>query len=204
MMYGGFDVFRTYLAVKLHFTSDYDYFEFDGKVNAKLDTFTKRNDRYFFHKLSKQYDQKNIVDFFVANFVYDNKKWVGNLLQNDGKEIYLDFKKRKEAFGYHFRNDLVSINNDFTRSNISFDDGFICRGGQHPRLLRLLIQKRASFQTIAVLDHFLSFSKNWDKEITEKVVWPKISSTLTKLKPFVKFNMTECKLIMKEVFVNDR
>ena len=204
MMYGGFDVFRTYLAVKLHFTSDYDYFEFDGKVNAKLDTFTKRNDRYFFHKLSKQYDQKNIVDFFVANFVYDNKKWVGNLLQNDGKEIYLDFKKRKEAFGYHFRNDLVSINNDFTRRSISFDDGFICRGGQHPRLLRLLIQKRASFQTIAVLDHFLSFSKNWDKEITEKVVWPKISSTLTKLRPFVKFNTSECKLIMKEIFVNDR
>ena len=204
-MYGGFEVFKCYLAIKLHFTTDtYDYEEYEGKVNCKLETFTKRNDRYFFHKLSKQYDQKNIVDFFVANFVYDNKKWVGNLLQNDGKEIYLDFKKRKEAFGYHFRNDLVSINNDFNRKSISFDDGFVCRGGQHPRLLRLLIQKRASFQTIAVLDHFLSFSKNWDKEITEKVVWPKISSTLTKLRPFVNFNTTECKLIMKEIFVNDK
>ena len=63
-----------------------------------------------------------------------------------------------------------------------------CIGGQHPRLLRLLIQKRTSFQTIIVLDHFLSFSKNWDKEITEKVVSPKISSTIAKLKPFVKFN----------------
>ena len=138
----------------------------------------------------------------MANFVYDNKKWVGNLLQNDGREIYLDFKKRKEAFGYHFRDDCVRISNDFISRNLSFDDGLFCRGGQHPRLLRLLIQKRASFQTIAVLDHFLSFTKNWDKEITEKVVWPKISYTIAKLKPFVKFNMTECKLIMKEVFVN--
>ena len=129
---------------------------------------------------------------------------MGNLIQNDGREIYLEFKKRKEAFGYHFRNDLVAIANDFSNRGLSFDDGFLCGGGQHPRLLRLLIQKRASQQTIIVLDHFLSFSKNWDKEITEKIVWPKISSTLTKLRPFVKFNATECKLIMKEIFVNDR
>jgi hypothetical protein len=116
----------------------------------------------------------------------------------------LDFKKRKEAFGYHFRDDLVRISNDFNAKSLSFDDGFLCSGGQHPRLLRLLIQKRASFQTIIVLDHFLSFSKNWDKEITENVVWPKISSTLAKLKPFVNFNETQCKLVMKEVFVNDK
>ena len=202
-MYGGFEVFKCYLAIKLHFTTDtYNYVEYEGKVNCKLETFTKRNDRYFFHKLSKQYDEKNIVDFFVANFTHNNKKWVGNLLQNDGREIYLDYKKRKEAFGYHFRSDLVAINNDFSKRGLSFDDGFLCSGGQHPRLLRLLIQKRASFQTIIVLDHFLSFSKNWNKKITEKVVWPKIAYTITKLKPFVNFNATECKLIMKEVFVN--
>ena len=201
-MYGGFDVFKTYLGVKLHFTSDnYDYYKYDGKVNCKLETFTKRNDRYFFHKLSKQYDRDNIVDFFVANFIHNNKKWVGNLLQNDGRDIYLDFKKRKESFGYHFRSDLVAISNDFTNRGLSFDDGFLCSGGQHPRLLRLLIQKRASFQTIVALNYFLSFTKNWDKEITENVVWPKISSTIAKLKPFVKFNTTECKLIMKEVFI---
>jgi hypothetical protein len=203
-MYGGFDVYKIYLAVKLHFTSKkYDYYKYDGKVNCKLETFTKRNDRYFFHKLSKQYEQTDILDFFVANFATDSKGWIGNLLQKDGRDVYLDFKKRKEAFAYHFRNDLVRINNDFMSNNLSFDDGFVCRNGQHPRLLRLLLQKRISLQTTIVLDHFLSFSKNWDKEITEKVVWSKISSTLTRVKPFIKFNVTECKMIMKEVFINE-
>jgi len=202
-MYGGFDVFKVYLGVKLHFTTNtYDYVKYDGKVNCKLETFTKRNDRYFFHKLSKQYGQDNILDFFVANFASDSKGWIGNLLQKDGKDVYLDYKKRKEAFTYHFRNDLVSIHTDFVRNNISFDDGFVCNNGQHPRLLRLLIQKRAAQQTIIVLDQILSFSKNWNKEITEKVVWPKISSTLSRLKPFIRFNETECKMIMKDVFVN--
>ena len=53
--------------------------------------------------------------------------------------------------------------------------GFIPPNGQHPRVLRLLIQRKISHQTAVVLDHFLGFTKNWDKEITEKVVWPEIS-----------------------------
>ena len=202
-MYGGFEVYKIYLAVKLHFTSkDYNYHKYEGKVNCKLETFTKRNDRYFFHKLSKQYEQTDILDFFVANFATDSKGWVGNLLQRDGRDVYLDYKKRKEAFTYHFRNDCLRINDDFLSNNISFDDGFVCHNGQHPRLLRLFLQKTISLQTTIVLNHFLSFSKNWDKEITEKVVWTKISSTIARLKPFINFNVTECKLILKEVFIN--
>ena len=202
-MYGGFDVYKTYLGVKLHFTSDtYDYYKYGGKVNTKLDTFTKRKDRYFFHKLSTRYAETDILDFFVANFLADSKRWIGNLLANDGRDVYLDYKKRKEAFAYHFKQDCGSIVSDFRRKSISFDDGFIPVNGQHPRVLRLLIQRKISYQTTIVLNHFLNFVKNWDKEITEKVVWPEISLKVTRLKPFINFNATECKLIMKEVFIN--
>ena len=203
-MYGGFDVYKTYLAVKLHFTTDtYDYYKYGGKVNTKLDTFTKRKDRYFFHKLSTRYAEADILDFFVSNFLSDSKGWIGNLLQNDGRDVYLDFKKRKEAFAYHFKQDCGNIASDFSRRGILFDDGFIPISGQHPRVLRLLIQRKISYQTTIVLNHFLGFTKNWDKEITEKVVWPEISLKVTRLKPFINFNATECKLIMKEVFLNE-
>ena len=33
---------------------------------------------------------------------------------------------------------------------------------------------------------------------------PKIAHTLAKMKPFVIYNETQAKLIMKDVFVNDR
>ena len=202
-MYGGFDVYKTYLGVKLHFTSDtYDYYKYGGKVNTKLDTFTKRKDRYFFHKLSTRYAEADILDFFVANFLADSKRWIGNLLANDGRDVYLDYKKRKEAFAYHFKQDCGTIHSDFNRLNILFDDGFTVPNGQHPRVLRLLIQRKISYQTTIVLNHFLNFVKNWDKEITEKIVWPEISLKVTRLKPFINFNATECKLIMKEVFID--
>jgi len=202
-MYGGYDVFKVYLGVKLHFTTKtYDYVKYEGKVNCKLETFTKRNDRYFFHKLSKQYGQTDILDFFVANFLADSKRWIGNLLANDGRGVYLDYKKRKESFIYHFKQDCGAIHSDFSRRNISFDTGFSVPSGQHPRMLRLLIQRKVSYQTAVVLNHFLHFTKNWDKEITEKVVWPEISLKVARVKPFINFNATECKLIMKEIFVN--
>ena len=200
-MYGGFDVFKTYLAVKNHFTTDYDYSKYGGRVTAKLESFTKRPDRYFFHKLSKRYSERDILDYFVSNFAIDGNKWVGNIINNEGTENYTRYKKFKESPGYHFRNDCMAIVYDFNKRGISFDDGFLVHNGQHPRVLRLLIQRKIHIQTAIIIDSILSFSKVWDKQIEEKVVWPKISLTLAKLKPFVLYNQTEAKMIMKDVFV---
>ena len=201
-MHDGFEVFKTYLAIKLHFTTDnYDYFNYGGKVNFKLETFTKRNDRYFFHKLSKQYDKYEITDFFVANFLDDDRQWVGNLLRKDGKQVYLNYKKYTDGISYHFRNDCLRIADDFSTRSLSFDSGFSCNNGQHPRLLQLLIKKNITFQTTVILDHFLGFAKRWDKQISEKFIWPILSKRLKKFNKFVKFNQTECKLTLKDVFV---
>ena len=202
-MYGGFEVFKIYVAVKSHFTTDYDYTKYGGRVKAKLDSFTKRHDRYFFHKLSKKFNEQDVLDYFVSNFAVDGNSWIGNLIGNEGVENYTKYRKYKESFDYHFRNDCVSIVYDFERRGISFDDGLLVHNGQHPRLLRLLIQRKIHIQTAVILDSILSFSKVWNKDIEEKIVWPKICHRMVKLNPFIEFNMTQAKLITKEVFLND-
>ena len=203
MNYGGFEVFKTYLAVKNHFTSDYDYHKYGGRVTAKLESFTKRSDRYFFHKLSKRYAERDILDYFVSNFAVNSSKWIGNVINNEGAENYTKFRKYKESFEYNFRNDCVAIRNELDNKSLSFNDGFLVDSGQHPRVLRLLLRKKIHLQTAIILDSILSFSKVWDKEITEKVVWPKIKHTFKKLQPFLTYNETQVKLIFKEIFVND-
>jgi len=201
-MYGGFDVFKVYLAIKLHFTTEsYDYHKYEGQVNCKLDTFTKRNDRYFFHKLSTRYSKDDILDFFVSNFLIDSNKWIGNLTRNDGKDVYLDWKKRKESFDYYFRNDCVSILNDFNARNLSFDNGFHVYSGQHPRFLQLVLSKKISYETAVVFNNTIQFSNQWDRQINEKVVWPVQSQRLKKYKAFVKYNETAIKIILKEIFL---
>jgi len=201
-MYDGFSVYKTYLAVKLHFTSaSYDYHKYEGKINAKLDTFTSRNDRYFFHKLSKQYKEDEILDFFVANFAKDDKKWVKSLLENDGKGNYLEYRKYKESVSYHFRSDCSLLYDSIGGDMARFNDVLLVHNRQHPTMLRLLLQRKINIQSAIILDSVLSYSKNWSKDITEKIVWPKIAFKMAKLKGFVKYNETECKLIMKEIFV---
>jgi len=201
-MYGGFDVFKIYLAIKLHFTTDtYDYHKYEGKVNCKLDTFTKRNDRYFFHKLSTRYGKDDILGFFISNFLVDSNKWIGNLASNDGKDVFMDWKKRKESFDYYFRGDCVCISDDFHARGLSFDDGFRVRSGQHPRFLQLVLSKKISYETAVVFNNAIQYSNQWDRQITEKVVWPVQSKRLKKYTEFVKYNDTSTKIILKEVFL---
>ena len=174
-----FDVYKIYLALKLHFTNDtYDYFKYDGRVNCKLETFTKRNDRYFFHKLSTKYNRDAILDYFVGNFLSDSKKWIGDISRGSGKEIYDDFRKRKESFTYFFRSDCQSIYNIISDNNISFDDVFKITNGQHPRIFKLYLSKKICVETFVVFEKILGFMRTMDKSIKEHFIWPEHSKKI--------------------------
>ena len=100
----GFEVYKIYLAVKLHFTSkgrSYDFHRHLGKTTARLETFTKRRDRYFFHKLSKSYNNITIVDYFVSNFVTNTNLWVGDIIGKTGDDNYKQWSKKIEALHYY-------------------------------------------------------------------------------------------------------
>ena len=196
-----YDAYKLYLAIKLHFTTpNYDFFKHNAKVNSSLNTFLKRNDRFFFHKLGTKYGDK-LQDYYVSNFVDKPKTWVGDLVRSDGDTIYNKWRKYNESFSYNFRNDCVLIRNVIDGDNIRFDDVFSVDSGQHPRLLRLLLSGKVSIQSVIIFDKILSFVNRWDKEIKETIIWPEKSFKIAKLKPFVSVNLTKCKFIMKEIFV---
>ena len=196
-----YEAYTLYLAIKLHFTTpNYDYFKHNAKVNSSFNSFIKRNDRFFFHKLATKYGE-NLRDYYVSNFVDRPKTWVGDLVRSDGDTIYNKWKKYNESFSYNFRNDCVLLRNVIDGDNIRFDDVFSVVGGQHPRMLRLLLSGKISVQSFIIFDKILSFVNRWDKEITETIVWPEKSFKITKLRPFINVNITKCKFIMKEIFV---
>jgi len=197
-----YEAYTLYLAIKLHFTSDsYDFYRHNAKVNSTFNTFLKRNDRFFFHKLTTKYNKEEMIEYFVCNFFHNSKTWIGNLVRADGETNYTKWKKFNQSFTYNFRNDCLLLRNIIDADRISFDDVFRVSNGQHPRLLRLLLSEQIAVQTFIILDKILSFCKNWDKEIAETIIWPEKSFKVAKLKPFVNFNLTKCKFIMKEVFV---
>lgn len=187
-----FDTYKLYLALKSHFTSKtYDYFKYGGRTKASKLTFEKRHDKYFFHKLSKR---KDVLGFLVANFVYNANKWAGDLLQNsDSEECYVRYQRYRESLTYQFTNDLDKL-------DITFDNNVVVTDGQHPKLLKLVLQREINIETLIILEDIVSFMRYWNKNIQDTVVWPDIYLRCKKYKPFLEFDRDKLKKIVLDKF----
>ena len=193
----GFEVYKIYLAIKLHFTSknqSYDFHKHNGRTTARLETFTKRRDRYFFHKLSKSYNDNSIVDYFLSNFVSNTNLWVGDIIGKSGDDHYKEWSKKLEALFYYYEQDLEYM----LEQNIEFDDIFTSKNGQHPPILKMFLSKRINFETFIILDDILSFSKQLNKNISEKVLWAKLYDRMIRYKPFLRYNVTKYKKRLRD------
>ena len=192
----GFEVYKIYLAGKLHFTSkarSYDFHRHLGKTTARLETFTKRRDRYFFHKLSKSYNSNTIVDYFVSNFVTNTNLWVGDIIGKTGDDNYKQWSKKIEALHYYYEQDIDYI----LEQGHEFDDLFKSINGQHPPILKMFLSKKINFETVLILDDILSFTKQLNKNISEKVLWPKLYDRMIRYKSFLNYNLTKYKMTLK-------
>ena len=192
----GFEVYKIYLAIKLHFTSknqSYDFHKHNGRTTARLETFTKRRDRYFFHKLSKSYNDSSVVNYFLSNFVSNTNLWVGDIIGKTGDDHYKEWSKKLEALHYYYEQDIDYI----LERKIEFDDIFTSKNGQHPPILKMFLSKRINFETVIILDDILSFSKRLNKNIKETVLWPKLYDRMIRYKPFLSYNITKYKMTLK-------
>ena len=192
----GFEVYKIYLAVKLHFTSkgrSYDFHRHLGRTTARLETFTKRRDRYFFHKLSKSYNNNTIVDYFVSNFVTNTNLWVGDIIGKTGDDNYKQWSKKIEALHYYYEQDIDYI----LEQDYKFDDLFKSVNGQHPPILKMFLSKKINFETVLILDEILSFTKQLNKNINEKVLWPKLYDRMIRYRAFLNYNLTKYKMTLK-------
>ena len=101
----GYEAYKKYLGIKLHFTkNEYDFFKYNSKTNAKYETFIKRNDKYFFVKAARKYGD-NIVDYFVSNIISNKSHYIKDM----NNEVYLDRQKRIDGLSYYFERDIEQL-----------------------------------------------------------------------------------------------
>lgn len=176
-----FDAYKLYLALKSHFTSkSYDYFKYRGAISANARSFEKRHDRYQFTKLAKQ---KDLANFLTANMVYGSADtWVGDLVGNDSSVLlYKEFLKVRDSLAYVFTQDLEKLDDDVFK-NITVNEG------QHPLLLKLVLQKEIHIETFIILNDLWSFTKKWNREIADSVIWPDFFLKCKKYRPFILYD----------------
>ena len=194
-------MYRMYLAMKQHFTNPkFDFFQYNGQVNAKEETYQKRNDFYFFETLARKYKKEEIQELLLASFVLSeesSKVWIGDL-KSSGRDHWMVWKKFQESFAYSFEQDLGAVAEHLEAAGTTFNSLFETMGG-HPALLKLYLRRNIALETLIVLDMVLGFTKQWDKKMTDPL-WESISLKIRKYKPFLSVNTSKYKELMKQRF----
>ena len=185
-----FEAYQKYIALKLHFTSDYDYFKYNGKTNVTLNSFNERKDKFHFKKIVKKYGDENIIEYFVANLI-NEKPWIGSM----DVATYSQWLGRIQSIEYIFENDaknlLTTVDN--------FDIIFTSVDGNHPKVLRAYLGKKISLETLVVFEKLLHYRKRFDKDIKEEFIWPKVSRLIEKYEPFIEADTNRCKKLLVEI-----
>jgi len=191
----GFEAYILYSALKLHFTSSsYDYFRYNGKTNVSQDTFLKNKSKYQFYKLSRKYSLGELRNFYIANFVYGESNWVGQMTGPEGEVAYKKWQKINQSLSYIFKSDMEKMIDES-----SPEEMLIVVEGQHPKLLRTVMSGEISIETIVILNNLLNFFPMWDRKIHDDLLWPNYKLKFIKYTPFIQYDKDKSKSMLRDL-----
>jgi hypothetical protein len=183
-----FEIYVTYLAIKRHFsTPSYDFFKYNGKIKCSPETFKKSKDRLFFERLSRKKKPKEIIDFFVSNFVAsDNPSslWIGDIIRK-GEEVYQENRRIKESLAYVFEEDLRKLTD-----NQHLYEVVRIEGTKHPKLLKSYLTHSIKFETLFILLGVLNLKSKYDEAFPDPI-WGVVSNKIEKYSPFLEIDTTK-------------
>ena len=179
-----FEVYRYYLALRLHFTTDsYDVIEQKGRVRATKNSFLKRRDLLSINRVAETYSDKDIVNFLVANFV-SGDRW-GGVFDVEAKDRYQGWKKRIESISYTFKKEIDKAVTYADKNDTAFDQLFNCNNGQHPPIVKMYLRNDISIETLVILNKLNNFTDQLDLDLKDDLVWPDTSRIIKKYSPFL-------------------
>lgn len=190
----GLCAYGLYVALKNHFTSDYDYFKYDKKIRSVEKSFDKRKDRFVFMRLGKA-KGNYLEEFLVANFVENGRVYVSNLLTEESESVYKKWKQRQESLSYNFNNE-VSFLEDLDSSEIN--NLFKTKRNEHPEIIRMFLQKEISIETLIILNDILTFMDDYDNILSDPL-YDEVSRLCKKYRPFMTFDIGRYRSVLKNM-----
>ena len=196
--------FRLYHSIRLHFTTNYDFFKYRGKTAKFGDGMEKRGKNFIF-RLEKKYGDE-FANFLVCMFISYSKdnyrldQFIG--VEND--KIYSQWRSRLGSLPYHFEQDL----NFLKDLDVSFNDMFKCsvikngvKSKSHPMILKHYIKNDICLETLIIIDIVLGYFQHWDRSMENDFMWKDLHFKIKKYKPFLSISKEKYKKILKKVFV---
>jgi len=189
----GFECYALFHALKLHFTSKYDFVKYSGKTNVTQDSFMIRKDKFTFYKLSRKYGKDDMFGFFVSNLLEKPKLWSGDLLSEDAESTFKVWQKTQQSLFYIFQQDLSTLMEDVD----SPQQLLKVVDGEYPLLYNNYVQSRIKLETVMIMNQFLNFFPMWTKRVDDDLIFPDFIQKCTKYAPFLNYDATKYKHALK-------
>lgn len=202
-----YEVYRYYLALRLHFTTDqYDVIKQRGRVRASRQAYYKRKDLLSLRKVAETYSEKEIVDFLVANFT-SGDRW-GGVFDSEARDRYISWKKRIEALSYTFEKEIGIIRTLCYKKSIEFKDCFTVLNSEqsnssHPYIIKMYLRGDVSIETLVILNKLEPFIERLDSVLSGDLIWPDLSRIIKKYDPFLTINKEKYNAILRRTIGSD-
>ena len=178
-MNNGYQAYQIYQSLKLHFTTDYDAVKYNYKTSVKQSSFDRRKDRYFFEKLSRRFNKEELIHYFTANLIENQKVWIGDM----SDEIYSAYVARYDKLTYMFDEDVKFLYN----KGYTFDQlCSITEDYAASPLLEALRAHEIRTETVVLLDILVNFLKRLRATISDPLgINKEMIDMLIKYKPIM-------------------
>lgn len=193
----GYGAYQLFIALRTHFSSSrYDFFRMHGKTRASKESYLRRNDRWFFDKIAKEYTAEELRDFYIANLLQD-RIYITELLDEAAEYTYTNYHRRRQSISYIYSNELGRL---FVQG---LREPFAVHSDTYPTIVLLFLRRSISIETMVILDDQLGFTSKFDKHYADDVLWPKISKQISKYRPFLKYDKVKMNDILRGI-VNEQ
>jgi hypothetical protein len=191
---GGYDAFAMFHGLKLHFTTNYDYVKYHGKISIGKDAFMLRKDKFHFYKLSRKYKKDELFGFYIANLLHNPKCWAGDLISDDADSEYKVWLKTQQSLTYLFEQDISTAFDSVDNP----EELLKVVDGQYPLLYNLYLHDKVKKETVMILNNFMNFIPMWSKKIDDDIIFPEFVKSCEKYKPFFSYDEQKMKKILKD------
>jgi hypothetical protein len=177
-----FEAYKTYLAMRLHFTSPkYDIVKSKGAIKANEGSFMQKRERFTFAKVATKYTKEQFISLLAANFAAGDK--YGGMYQlPQADTVYKEWLGRTESLTYRYKQELAYLD-EHCGADYSPEVLWISENDEHPPLVRAYLAKQISLETLVIFNKLFQFT---DKlEVTDPVV-EEVVMLVKKYSPFVR------------------
>lgn len=199
-MPNGYDTFKIYHAIDLHFSTDsYDFIKYKGKTNVTPNMWYRRQDKYHFEVLGSKYKPDQIIGIFVSYFTQNIhvKKPYGAELTQWARDGYPKWLADVHSMPKKFEEDLFLIKQ---RGGKKLNKLFIAPDGQLPPFVEMIVNKDINIASAIILTDIVKEMGGMLEQCTDDIMWPSVKSQMNKYRPFLNYDKAKYVNIIKTTF----